>query len=304
MLSGALWLHFSPGRESFAGGVLLAGGLLAVICSLLVAAFARPRPASADKAGVRDQYVRYFSDPRALEYDGEGWKVYWYGGEDTRPWTTLRAIHDMKTLLVLSTETTPYWLPKDALEREGHLDSLRSLAKAALNKRELLFTVPALASAPVYACAMLAHNLRLSVRTRLLAYVVVVMFVYFFGFSRPDSPQAGPIWLLLLVPAILLFAEFLYYVQRYYQGYKRKASLMAAVMTNCIGYENDTVRWITEYRCFTEIREIPGAFLLYVNPQTFHLIPKKGFSAGQIQQFRELLTSNLAQMQARGTSAK
>jgi len=293
---GGLWLHFWPGHAPFIGFTLVASGVLMTFVALPMAAFAKQRPVPPDKCALKKEFVRYSSEPRTLEFDEQGWKVRWHDGDDVRPWPALKAIHNLKSLLVLSTETTPYWLPKAALKREGQLERLWDQAKAALRSGNLLFTVPACPSAFSYAAAMLAHNLRRARTTRLIAYCTVMLMVYWFGFSNPEYPKAGPIWLILLVPVVLALFEGLYYVRGYFQTYRRKVSPRAEIMSDGIGYETDTVSWIVKYRRFTEVREIPGALLLYINPQTFYLLSKRGFSKEQLGRFKELLFANMEQM--------
>lgn len=297
---GSLWFYIKPSSGSFVGGTLLACGLLVTIFALPAAAFARPRPGTAKTADLKREYTRHHSGPRVLEVDEEGWRVHWRGGVDIRPWPVLNAIHNMKTLIVLSTDSTPYWLPKEALEREGHLEPLRHLAKASLRKRELVCTVPACPSALVYSEAMLFHNLRRAVKTRLLAYAAVMLMVYWFGFGNPEYPKIGSPWVVLLVPVVLIVCEGLYYAQKYFQSYRRDVSRQAENMVDCIYYETEKASWIAEFFRFTEVREIPGALLLYANPQIFHLIPKSGFSDEQVRRFKELLAASMAESAAAG----
>jgi hypothetical protein len=55
-----------------------------------------------------------------------------------------------------------------------------------------------------------------------------------------------------------------------------------------------TTRWIAEYRQLLELREIPGAFLLYFDRSSYHLIPKRGFSQKQVDQFRDIAGPRIA----------
>jgi hypothetical protein len=68
-------------------------------------------------------------------------------------------------------------------------------------------------------------------------------------------------------------------------------------MSDCIAYETKMIRWIIEHRHVTELREIPGAFLLYFDPKTYYTIPKRSFSEGQVAQFRDLVTKNEYKLQ-------
>jgi len=297
LLLGYVWVEFLPERRPSVGGVLLATGLISAFLAVPLALLARKRVFSSSLATLKEEYVRYHSDPRVLEFDEQAWKVHWYEGEDIRPWTTLRAFHNWKTLFILSTETTSYWLPKDALEHQGQLEAVRELAVAALRCGEKLFSVPVCPSALVYTAASLFHNLRRAIGTRLLAYLLVALMIYWLGFSDPDLPKWGSLWLLLWVPVVLILFEALHILGTYYKSFRPKVSPQAEIMSDRIVYETEKTIWIGRYGRITEVREIPGAFLLYGNPQSFQLIPKKGFSAEQLRQFRELLVTNLGHLQ-------
>jgi YcxB-like protein len=73
-----------------------------------------------------------------------------------------------------------------------------------------------------------------------------------------------------------------------------KASQNVEIMSDCILYKTLTTRWIAEYRQLLELREIPGAFLLYFDRSSYHLIPKRGFSQKQVDQFRDIAGPGIA----------
>jgi YcxB-like protein len=62
-------------------------------------------------------------------------------------------------------------------------------------------------------------------------------------------------------------------------------------MSDCIGYRTKNVHWICTYRSIEKVQEVPGAFLLYFEPDCFHLIPKKGLTKDQSQQISQMLSS-------------
>jgi len=66
------------------------------------------------------------------------------------------------------------------------------------------------------------------------------------------------------------------------------------IMSDCILYKTLTTRWIAEYRQLLELREIPGAFLLYFDRSSYRLIPKRGFSQKQVDQFRDIAGHRIA----------
>ena len=114
---------------------------------------------------------------------------------------------------------------------------------------------------------------------------------YWIFSSVGDVPSTG-LWALAVVPLFLILCECLFYLVKYYKEDWSKASPNAEIMSDCIGYETKTVRWIVEYRQLMQLREIPGAFLLYFDLNSYHLIPKHGFSLEQIAQFRDVVRKN------------
>jgi len=290
IVAGYGYLQIWPDTKTIIGGSLLGLGLLATFFSFLLGFFAKPKSSSPDTSLLEREYARSHADKRAIEFDENGWRVFWYEGEDVRPWSCVRAIHELKTLLVLSTETTPYWLPKAALEQQGQLANIKGLAVAALRKHEVLFEVPMRPGALVYVVAQLFHYWRLQLQSRVLWYSLATLFFYWnVVLDSGTNPHAA--WLVVLVPVLLSFGEILYYVRNYFFTNWSEAAREAVIMSDCIGYRTDTVRWIVRYRLLIKSRESPGAFLLYFDSSNFHLIPKKGFSREQLAQFRKLIAT-------------
>jgi len=292
IVAGYGYLHIWPDTKTIIGGSLLGLGLLATFLALVLSFFAKPKFSRPDTSLLEREFVRSHADKRAIEFDENGWRLFWYEGEDVRPWSCVRAIHELKTLLVLSTETTPYWLPKAALEEQGQLANFKALAEAALKKHEVLFAVPMRPGVLVYVAAQLYHYWRLQLQSRVLWYSLATLFCYWIVASNSGAESHSD-WLVILLPVLFFICEILYYVRNYFFTNWSEASQDAEVMSDCVGYRTDTVRWIVGYRLLRKCRESPGAFLLYFEPSKFHLIPKRGFSKEQIAQFRKLISAGL-----------
>jgi hypothetical protein len=170
IVAGYGYFQIWPDTRTTIGASLLALGLVATFLAFLLGFFAKPKSAQPDTALLKREYFQSHADKRAIEFDEKGWRVFWYEGEDVRPWSCLRAIHELKTLLVLSTETTPYWLPKAALQEQGQLANIKALTEAALKKDEVLFAVPMRPGVFVYVVAQLFHYWRLQFQSRVLCY--------------------------------------------------------------------------------------------------------------------------------------
>src|SRR6266478_5387223 len=287
---GYTYLQVWPGTRTIIGGMFLASGLLATGLALVLAFFAKPKSSRPDIKTLRGEYERSHTDKRAIDFDENGWRLFWYEGEDVRPWSCLSAIYDQETLLVLSTETTHYWLPKTALEQSGQLANLRTLAETALTNRMLLFTVPMRPSIAVYVSANYFHNWRRNFKTNLLCYAAATLGVYWLLFADWNSAPPSS-WLLAVVPVFFLFCECLYYLRKYFFADWSEGAQDVEIRSDCLFYKTASVHWIAKYKLLENLKETPSAFLLYFEPKTFHLIPKKGFSKEQILQFRKLLSS-------------
>jgi len=56
------------------------------------------------------------------------------------------------------------------------------------------------------------------------------------------------------------------------------------------------VRWIVEHKHIADLREIPGAFMVYCEPGTYYLIPKRNLLTEQVTQFKEVVANNRMQI--------
>lgn len=290
LVAGYGWLQVMPESWSILGGILLSFGLLATLLASLLGIFTKRRAGRPDTTTLRREYQHYNSDKRAIEFDEKGWRLFWYEGEDLRPWSCLRAIYDQNTLLILVTETTYYWLPKADLQRENQLENLKSLAQAALEQHQKLFSVPLRPSLSVYVAAWIAHNWRRQYRGMLLGCAVLTLFFYwiFFANSSKASPQSP--WLLVFTPLLVLILEALWYARNFYFAKWADAARKIDILSDGIAYRSSATEWLVVYKRLTGFHEFPWGFHLYFDVKNFHLIPKKEFSDGQLLQFRKLVS--------------
>ncbi len=290
------YLFLKLGSESFfPGGLLLATGLLLTFLAIILGFLTKEKPSRPNTKVLRREYELHHADRRILEFDGNGWRVQWREGEDFRPWSCLRQIYDLETLLVLATETTFYWFPKEALQRDGPLENLQSLAESFLARRDLLFEVELRPSPQVYVGARIVHNWRLYLLPRLLFFAALTLITYWI-FSNEGDAGSTDLWIPAAIPLGLVLCEVLFYLVRYFKEDWSKSSRNAEVMSDSIGYRTKKVRWIVEHKHITDLREIPGAFMVYFEPGAYHLIPKRNLLAGQIAQFREVVANNRLQI--------
>jgi hypothetical protein len=57
--------------------------------------------------------------------------------------------------------------------------------------------------------------------------------------------------------------------------------------------QNDVGRGETKWSGFARFRETPNLFVLYLRPRQFHVIPKRAFAGGQLEEFRLILIQNI-----------
>jgi hypothetical protein len=129
---------------------------------------------------------------------------------------------------------------------------------------------------------------------RLLSLSAVVL-IFYWGLLGQSETQSGKMWGLVGVPLLLTLLEALFYLSSYYKEDWSAHSTNAEVTSDYTGFRSKKVRWIIEHRQLMNLREIPGAFLLYFEPSSYYLFPKRSFSREQIAQFRHLMESSRLQ---------
>ena len=284
--AGYLFLRLHTDGSFFPGGLLLATGLLFTFLGMILGFFARSKPSRPNTRALRREYDLYYSDQRTIEFDENGWRVFWYEGEDVRPWSCLRQVYDLETLLVLATGTTYYWLPKTALLPDGQLDRLKAMAESCFSSHQRLFEVPLIPSAWVFVAAKAFHNWRTQRLPRLLCLVASALVGYWT--SDYWSGFFSGFWVFAF-PLLLIACEGLFYLAKYYAEDWSQTAPNAEIMSDCLAYRTKTIRWIAEYRQVAELKEIPGAFMLYFDSKSYQLIPKRGFSPERMAQFKGLV---------------
>lgn len=195
------------------GGLLLLTGLVLTCLAMVFGLVSKKKSVrrTASETTLRRLYEFECTDKRAFEFDENGWRVWWKDGEDVRPWSILVNVTELKTLLVLWTSSTPYWIPKDALEKAGQLAPLKALAQSKLEKGEVLFDVSLKPSAVLYVEAKLFHHWRRGWLTRALGGGAASLFIYWVFFDSPQGSSQDWRWI-FLIPISLFFLECLFYL--------------------------------------------------------------------------------------------
>jgi hypothetical protein len=288
-LLGYSLLHFWPDWDSRVGLISLMSGLLLAFAAAVMAFFPRRVKTKKSEALLRSEHERFFSDRRTFEFDEIGWRYGSERGEDARKWSELTGLRDSSNMMVLGTSGSAYLLPKSAFTAE-ELERIKDLSGKALDAGTL-FKVNVFSSAPDYVFSMISHSWRTRWKTALLSYsaalVVLIAITYP---SAKYSVTNHPI-VVVFVFAVCFLGECLYYLYLYYQGFRKHAPTTAAITADRVGFWGPRARWVVKYQWFSEIRETRSLFHLYFRPESFYIVPKKGFNQDQLARFRELLHS-------------
>jgi YcxB-like protein len=290
MAVGYTCIQILPEAKIVVGGVIFTAGVLAMGIAVVLGFAAKPRASRMEAVRLRSEYEGYYADKRTIEFDERGWRLFWYEGEDVRPWSCLTAIYNQETLLVLTTETTNYWLPKATLEKHGQLEILSALAQAALKGDGKLFSVAMRPSLASYIGTHFFDNWNRNLKRNLLLHCGAILLAYWLLFTLWSDGAPSFMWFVLLVPLSALACEALHYARIYAMSKWSEGPLEAGIMGDRIHYKTARMEWVARYRRLQKWKEFRSAFLLYFEPHSFHLIPKKGLSPDQIVQFRKLIS--------------
>jgi hypothetical protein len=290
MTVGYTCIQILPEARIVVGGVIFTAGVLAMGIAVVLGFAAKPKASRMEAVRLRSEYEGYHADKRTIEFDEKGWRVFWCKGEDIRPWSCLTAIYNQETLLVLTTETTNYWLPRAALEKDGQLESLSTLAQAALQADGKLFSVAVRPSLVSYIGTHFLDNWSCNLKRNLFLHCGAILLAYWLLFALWSDGAAALVWFVLPVSLCMLACEALHYARTYSGSRWSESPQEAEILEDRIYYKTARAEWVARYKRLQKWKESRSAFLLYFDPQSFHLIPKKDFSPDQILQFRELLS--------------
>ena len=62
-------------------------------------------------------------------------------------------------------------------------------------------------------------------------------------------------------------------------------------MADSTGYSTKKIRWIVEHKHISDLKKIPGAYLVYFDPKTYVLIPTRNISQEQRALFVEAVAA-------------
>lgn len=285
-------LRSSPqSNDFFPGGFFIMFGLFISVGAIPVGILsARHKPERA-RAELSGEFERFFTDRRALEADETGWRFTYGTAVNARLWDDLTIMRDAARTLILADTFVWYSLPKSAFKKED-LEDFKGLCERAISSTGKLCTVSVISTKLGYASAMTVHNWHRRRWTMLGLYGLAFMGLFFIGLVIWD---AAPPW--IATPAVALLLGVLWSMQNIYyrrdfdDDYAGHSFHYADILKDAICFRTATVFSKAKYRRLLRILETKHSFLLYLTADYFYIVPKLGFSAEHLSQFRELLRS-------------
>lgn len=206
-----------------------------------------------------------------------------------RKWSELTSLLESPNMVVFGTSGSAYLLPKSVFTAE-ELERIKDLSGKALDAGAL-FKVSVSPSAPDYVFSMLLYNWRTHWKTALLSYTAALVLLVAVTYPSPEYSLINHPVVPVFVFVVCFLGECLYYLYLYHQGFRKHAPAEATIMEDRIGFWAPRGRSVVKYQWLSEIKETSSWFHLYFRPESFYIIPKRGFNQDQLARFRELLHS-------------
>lgn len=241
---------------------------------------------------THSSFNRFYRESRIFEASGSGWKYRIGAREDSRDWKDLFGFVRSGQTIILIDQFNSYPLPASALTTD-ELKTLEQFAKKGLIT-EQIFSVPMVASAADVIFSMAKHNWLKRTRTMLLLYSCGLLCIAVLGAALLDlsTPVMLSPWLSVSVLVLPLIEAAHYH--SLYLDYWKKSFQNADVLKEAICFNLGTLDNAHEirkirYDWFETTVETSRALMLYMNKNSFYLIPKHGLSSEQVERLRKLL---------------
>jgi hypothetical protein len=107
----------------------------------------------------------------------------------------------------------------------------------------------------------------------------------------------GAAWPMLALAVFWLSCPIFYWPWKLRRDFKKHPNFSRQcslhVDENGLRSESDVSSGETKWEAFVKFRETPNLFMMYFGGRMFKAIPKRAFSAPQLEEFRDLLRSKL-----------
>ncbi|HET9364445.1 MAG TPA: YcxB family protein [Candidatus Angelobacter sp.] len=243
-------------------------------------------------AEKRAKYERWYSCEQTFFFDKEKWTHETEAGRQEAPWSALLKAVEWSNVLYLVGESSSVIVPKRVLEPEA----LRTL-------RQRAFPVPG----DQWPFQITAWDYQATEMARLwrkhwLRFIFANVFglgvlVWVFQIWLTSQEKVGAIigWILAASAIILVLTAQLWYLPlRYATSAKNwRAPKKIGLSASGLHISNSPDNRFTAWKVFPSFQEVPRAFLVYVDPTHYYLLPKRCFSTEQRIQIRFLLHANV-----------
>ena len=282
---------FPPAVAQFGVGCLLLG-LLVTLASILLRSLFQPTSRRIQKESL-NTFTRFYRESRKFEASDTGWRYSVGTREDFRVWTDLFDFVMSGQTLVLMDPFSSYPIPLSALS-QGDLKAVTELAKKGLTA-ETMFSVPVVPTAADVMIALAKHNWsERTAKTALLygcGFLLVTFIVLLLADSGP-SMRFSP-WFalaLLLLPLIEAAHYHSLYLEYWRRSFQNAGVLKHGICFNLGTLHNAWEMKKIQYDWFQAVMETRRVLMLYLQKDSFFLIPKSGLAPEEITQLRELLS--------------
>jgi len=150
-------------------------------------------------------------------------------------------------------------------------------------------------TAAEYAEAVSAHYDNKSIGYYFFIGVVVCLFAIFIvhGLLTRSLPYSVPFLFVLVFVLVWLLLRFVFrpfYLKRDFRRHPNLAREQVLKMDEAgLRVKTDAFQVENSWSSYTKWRETSNFFLLYLGARQFEIVPKRAFSAPQLDEFRELL---------------
>lgn len=284
-----------PDCAELTGGIAIAAAFVLPLVAVglwVVSTLHKPEKTNST---LRSTFERFLVGARTFEADDSGWKFSFGQSQASYAWADLVLMTTGKNTLIFYEISRGFLLPKEAAS-EDEIVYIRELCWKAVAPAQIIFSVPIVPTEAEYSGTMRLHNWTKRYWMMLALYgmglitlclIAPIVTDYFPGLPRP--------YLLLLLLLLPLGERF--YYRRKFSVLRNRFHQRAEIGPDRICLATGSLRNKTEmrkilYRWIYEIRETRQAFMLYLSPTSFYIVPKAPFKQEEVPQFRNLLQSH------------
>jgi hypothetical protein len=282
---------FQPLRDETALSFSFIGFPLVLFVGAIASVASQSKKAkSKAMAEKRSKYERWYSKEQSFSFDQEKWTHETEAGRQEVPWTALLKAVEWPNVLQLVGENSSVIIPKRVLEPEA----LRTLLQLAFPVRNTPW--PFQITAWDYQTTEMARLWRKHWFRFAFANVFgLVVLGWVFQTWLTSHEKIGVIigWILAASAVILVLSAQLWFVPLRYVTSPKNWRSPKTVAFSDRGFQLSPDGRFTAWKSFPSFQEVRRAFLIFVDPNHYYLLPKRCFSGDQQTEIRRLLQANV-----------